>query len=60
EPVPTSVLTGSYNVVLSATAVLAPGDARWASDLIWVGGWQPPPPALAPGHRIYLPLVLRR
>lgn len=56
-PVPTTTVDGPYSVVLSATSVLTPSEVRWASDLVWVGGWVAPP--LDEGYKVYLPLVVR-
>ncbi|HSJ57365.1 MAG TPA: hypothetical protein VLC95_09305, partial [Anaerolineae bacterium] len=56
--VPTTTADGPYSIVLSATAVMTPADARWASDLIWVGDWVAPPLPTT-RYRTYLPIVAK-
>jgi hypothetical protein len=61
EPVPTTGISGSQTLIVTATSVISPADLRWKGDLIWVGSWTPPPPPPPPpaGHDLFLPLVRR-
>ena len=68
DPLPTSTRPGSYSLRFVAALASAPTATRWASDIIWVGDWVPPPtprPAVTPTPTeqsrgsIWLPLLLR-
>lgn len=61
DPVPTTGVSGSQTLIVTATSMISPADLRWIGDLIWVGSWAPPPPPLPPpaGHDLFLPLVRR-
>jgi hypothetical protein len=56
DPVPTSGVSGSQSLIVTATSVISPTDLRWRGDVIWVGSWEAPPPS---GYDMYLPAVLR-
>jgi len=71
DPLPTDTPPGSYSLRFAAALASAPAEARWASDIIWVGEWvapptEPPPPATAtatptePALRLlWLPVVVK-
>ena len=68
DPLPASTRPGSYSLRFVAALASAPAETRWASDIIWVGDWVPPPtpaPAMTPTPTepsrgtIWLPLLLR-
>ncbi len=51
DPLPTDTRPGSYSLRFAAALASAPTESRWASDIIWVGDWVPPPtprPAVTP------------
>jgi hypothetical protein len=43
DPLPTNTRPGSYSVRFIAALASEPAATRWASDIIWVGDWVPPP-----------------
>lgn len=53
SPVPETASAGAYSVRLTAHDVS--GESLWASDLFWVGEWEPPLPEQ---HTVVVPLVL--
>jgi len=68
DPLPAGTRPGSYSLRFAAALASAPTASRWASDIIWVGDWVPPPtpaPAVTPTPTepssgiIWLPLLLR-
>jgi hypothetical protein len=68
DPLPTDTRPGSYSLRFAAALASAPTESRWASDIIWVGDWVPPPtprpaviptPTEPPRGIIWLPLVIR-
>ena len=68
DPLPAGTRPGSYSLRFAAALAAAPTASRWASDIIWVGDWVPPPtprPAVTPTPTepsrgiVWLPLLLR-
>ena len=59
DPVPTTGISGSQTLIVTATSVISPADLRWKGDLIWVGAWTPPPLPPPVRHDLFLPLVRR-
>jgi hypothetical protein len=46
DPLPAETRPGSYSLRFIAALASAPTASRWASDIIWVGDWVPPPSPL--------------
>ena len=68
DPLPAGTRPGSYSLRFSAALASAPTASRWASDIIWVGDWVPPPtprPAVTPTPTepsrggVWLPLLVK-
>jgi hypothetical protein len=55
-PAGAGIPAGPYTVKLTATMVPAVIGSAWGADLIWYGGWSPPPPlAAASRYDVYVP-----
>jgi hypothetical protein len=63
DPLPQGTPPGSYSLRFAAALASAPAASRWASDIIWVGGWVPPPtprPQATPSRdNTWLPVLNR-